>query len=214
VGQAQTGIPYLQVGVTLEPEQLRYFFKNERLLLPPFLQPILDRRPDEKVFQMGVATLEMLKTARELLNCRQHGLARKLFLESKALELLSYQMEYFATDDVGRQRPKDIHPEDRRKTEYAHDLLISNIANPPHLKELTKAAGMSHPKLNRCFKQLYGSTVFEYLRNQRLLRASEMLEQPGVTATEVAYTMGYSSPSHFSRAYKKQFGRLPKINPE
>ena len=163
---------------------------------------------------MGIVTPKIEKTAYQVLTCRQHGLARKLFFESKALELLAYQLENLAPKDAGRQSPPPIHAEDQEKTEYAHDLIVNNLANPPQLLDLAKAVGMSHPKLNHCFKRLYGSTVFEYLRKQRLLRASEMLEQPGVTATEVSYAMGYSSPSHFSRAYKKFFGKPPRINSE
>lgn len=190
VGQIRSGIPYLQVGVILERNQLRHFFNDEKMLIPPFFQPILDRRPDGELFQMGAATADILKTGQEILNCRQHGLARKLFLESKALELLFHQMEYFASVNPHQEKPRAIHPEDQRQVEYAHDLLVSNIASPPQLMELARAVGMSHPKLNRCFKQIYGSTVFEYLRTERLLRARDMLEHQAVTVTEVAYSVG------------------------
>ena len=67
---------------------------------------------------------------------------------------------------------------------------------------------MSHPKLNRCFRQVYGMTGFEYLRNERLNRARQMLDH-GLNVTETAYAVGYESISHFSQAFKKQFGASP-----
>jgi AraC-like DNA-binding protein len=88
-------------------------------------------------------------------------------------------------------------------------MLVSNLENPPGLAELAGAAGMSHPKLNRCFRRLYGVTVFQYLRNERFNRARRMLEDQGLTVTETAYAVGYDSLSHFSQAYKNYFGVSP-----
>ena len=53
-------------------------------------------------------------------------------------------------------------------------------------------------------------TVFEFLRNERLIRAREMLSR-GHNVTEVAYAVGYESISHFSQVFKKQFGTPPSI---
>jgi AraC-like DNA-binding protein len=214
ISQLRTGAPLLQVGIRLEAVQLGRVFDSERQLLPPILQHILDHMPGENFLQWGDITPEMIKAVQEIVNCRPGGPARKLFLESKALELISYQLESFDTQDSSGERSRAIHPEDWRRTEHARALLVSNIANPPSLKGLAKAVGMSHPKLNDCFRQVYGSTVFEYLRNERLLRARAMLKHPKITVTEVAYALGYSSPSHFSQAYKKHYGRLPRINPK
>lgn len=68
---------------------------------------------------------------------------------------------------------------------------------------------MSHPKLNCYFKQMYGMTAFQYLKCERFNRARQMLERQGLTVTETAYDVGYDSLSHFSQAYKKQFGISP-----
>ena len=206
------GEPLQQVFISLKSNQVHRIFSDDRQPLPLIVKHALERSPGAGNFQLGCTTPAMLNALQQIINCRLSGLARKLFLESRALELIVHQLEGFGGVEFGHTRPLDIHPEDRRRTEYAHDLLVRNIAKPPHLEDITKAVGMSHPKLNRCFKQLFGCTVFEYLRNERLRRASALLEEPGVTITEVAYTMGYSSPSHFTRAYKKQFGSLPSIN--
>ena len=103
-----------------------------------------------------------------------------------------------------------IHPTDRRNTEIAKERVIKELENPPSLRELARSVGMSHPKLNRCFRQMYGTTVFQYLRNERLNRAREMLEREGLTVTETAYSVGYDSISHFPQAYKKNFGVSPR----
>ena len=73
---------------------------------------------------------------------------------------------------------------------------------------------MSHPKLNRLFRQVYGMTVFQCLRDERLRRAKEMLEGRGLSVTETAFAVGYDSISHFSQTYKKRFGVSPGKRPE
>ncbi len=103
-----------------------------------------------------------------------------------------------------------MHPSERQRTELAKDLLVCDLENPPSLGALARAAGMSHPKLNCCFKRMYGMTAFQYLRCERLNQARQMLEHQGLTVTETAYAVGYESVSHFSQAYKKQFGISPR----
>nr|WP_275889145.1 AraC family transcriptional regulator [Desulfobulbus rhabdoformis] len=102
-----------------------------------------------------------------------------------------------------------MHPHDKKQIQGVRDLLINNLDTPPSLKELARSAGMSHPKLNRCFKQVYGMTVFQYLRLERLNKAKNMLQKDGYSVTETALEVGYDSVSHFSQAYKRQFGTSP-----
>jgi AraC-like DNA-binding protein len=203
------GVPLRQVGISIEPDRLLYYLKDEKHMLPPVLRDILENNHDENFFRIRQITANMHNALNQILDCPHRGMTRKLFLESRALELIAYQLDNMAAMETSHEKTQIIHPEDRRQTVFAHTLLVKNIENPPHLKELAKAAGMSHPKLNRCFRQVFGATVFECLRNERLLRAREMLEQQGLTVTEAAYAVGYNSISHFSQAYKKHFGRSP-----
>ena len=78
-----------------------------------------------------------------------------------------------------------IHPQDRKLTERARNLLVNNMGKLLTLEKLAENVGMSHPKLNSCFKQLYGMTVFQYLRATRLSRARYLLHVEGLSVTEV-----------------------------
>ncbi len=81
--------------------------------------------------------------------------------------------------------------------------------NPPRLLDLAKAVGVSHPKLNSCFREAYGATIFEYLREVRLSRARSILEEGRMNVTEAAFEVGYSSLSHFAKAFREHFGAPP-----
>jgi AraC family transcriptional activator of pyochelin receptor len=69
--------------------------------------------------------------------------------------------------------------------------------------------GLSHPKLNYGFREIYGSTIFGYLRELRLNKAKALLDDGTMNVTEVAYEVGYSSLSYFTKAFRDYFGTAP-----
>ncbi|MGD9211075.1 MAG: AraC family transcriptional regulator [Desulfobacteraceae bacterium] len=202
-------MPLRQVEIVISPERLQSYFESDMRSIHPALRNILEKRQDERFCHIQVITPAMQIALQQLLNCPFVGMTRKLFFESRALELIAHQLHQISGD---RCRPVTdghrLHPNDRKRIESARDFLISNLENPPPLGRLAKEAGMSRPKLNRCFRQVYGMTVFEYLRCERLNRAGQMLND-GLNVTETAYAVGYDSISHFSQAFKKYFGISP-----
>lgn len=69
--------------------------------------------------------------------------------------------------------------------------------------------GLSRVQLYRKMKALTGQTPVELVRTARLRRADQLLADGSRTVAEVAYTVGFSSPSYFSKCYKDFFGRTP-----
>ena len=202
-------VPVQCVSVLVYPSFFFSYLKNEISSLPPCLATILESANQNGFSYNKDMSPHMHDIIRQISECRQKGLKRKIFLESRALELLFLQLEQLSDNCSYNQRAGRLHPQDRKQTERARNYLVSNLETPPCLCDLARAAGMSHPKLNRCFKQIYGMTVFQYLRYERLNKAREMLENDGFSVTETAYQVGYDSLSHFSQAYKKQFGTSP-----
>ncbi len=92
----------------------------------------------------------------------------------------------------------------------AADILRANIETPPRLQELARLVGLSHPRLNRAFRQYFGTTVFGYLRFLRLEEARGLLERSDSNVTETAFSVGYQSLPSFSRAFRAQFGVCPR----
>jgi hypothetical protein len=90
----------------------------------------------------------------QIMHCPFRGVSRTLFLESRALELVALQLERIDTSKQSLGPTRIMHPDDRKRTDCAKSQLLENIENPPTLFELSRAAGMSHPKLNRCFRQM------------------------------------------------------------
>ena len=143
----------------------------------------------------------------EMINCRHKGAVKKIFLESKAFELIAYKIDQLSgTDSAHCPMSKN----DRDKIYLARDILLKDIKTPPSLTFLAAKAGISHTKLNRGFREIFDCTVFEYLRNQRLLYAKSLLQENNMSITEIAFESGFCSSSHFASAFFKKFGIRPK----
>jgi len=69
---------------------------------------------------------------------------------------------------------------------------------------------MHHTKLNKGFKEVFNNTAFGRLQEIRLEKARRYIESGDMNCTEAAFSVGYSSPAHFSTAFKKQYGANPK----
>lgn len=211
-GQMATGVRQLCVSLMINPELFLSYFGDDCSLLPEMLQGIVHQDTDACFFQVERITADMHRALRQIIDCPYTGASRKLYIESRCLELMAYQLRQFsglkAVSALATGRGH-VHPAEKSRIEKVRSLLLDNLDAPPNLDDLAEAAGMSHPKLNRCFRQMFGTTVFQYLKHERLKQARVMIEDQGRTVTETAYSVGYSSLSHFAKAYKHHFGISP-----
>ncbi len=98
---------------------------------------------------------------------------------------------------------------DREKVMKARDLLIQHIGEPITIKELSRKVAMNECYLKKGFKELFGTTIFDFYQSQRMEHAKYLLYEKGLSVTVVSVLLGYSSISHFSTAFKKHTGLKP-----
>lgn len=209
VSRVETQTTFRHVAIMIRPCQLISYLEDDLGVLPPGLRRIVQGHCDNPFCRVGEITPPMISALQQILNCPYSGMTRRLYLESRVMALIAFQLETLSHDACRKSVSGILHPADRRCIEKVRQVLVSDLENPPDLTALTRRAGMSHTKLNRCFRQLYGMTVFAFLRNERLTRARHMIESDGFNVTETALAVGYESISHFSQAYKKHFGISP-----
>jgi AraC-like DNA-binding protein/TolB-like protein len=77
------------------------------------------------------------------------------------------------------------------------------------VEELAKKAGLSRSMLHRKLIKLTGKSASDLITEKRLLKAKELLENNVATASEIAYRVGFSSPSYFNKVFKKHFNVSP-----
>ncbi len=129
---------------------------------------------------------------------------QNLFLISKAYELLSqiFTIRECETTVAGTDQKRDA-------INYARGILDKDLVSPPCLEQLARKSGLCVTHLTEEFKKTFGVTVFGYVRQQRLLRAKELIAVHGFSASDAAWEVGYSSLSAFHRAFIAEFGTTP-----
>ncbi|MBL7733010.1 MAG: helix-turn-helix transcriptional regulator [Chitinophagaceae bacterium] len=98
---------------------------------------------------------------------------------------------------------------DREKIVKAREILLEHIGEPITIKELSRKVAINECYLKKGFKELFGTTVFDFYQSQRMEHAKYLLYEKGLSVTEVSLLLGYSSISHFSTAFKKHTGLKP-----
>jgi len=98
---------------------------------------------------------------------------------------------------------------DRDKVIKAREILIQHIGEPITIKELSRKVAINECYLKKGFKEMFGTTIFDFYQSQRMEHAKYLLYEKGMSVTDVALLLGYSSISHFSTAFKKHTGLKP-----
>ena len=84
-------------------------------------------------------------------------------------------------------------------------LTDSNLS----VEDLATAMGLSRVQLYRKVKALTGSSPVDLLRKARLAQAHKLLQESTLSVSEIAYQVGFASPSYFTKCYKDEFGTVP-----
>lgn len=154
-------------------------------------------------------TSRMLMILDEIKKCEFTGGLKKLYLQSKVLELLALQCEQFERVSDIRSSSLAISNTDKEKIYYARDILMARLLSPPSLPELSRLAGLNEFKLKTGFKQVFDNTVYGYLNDHRIAAARQLVLEGARSLTDIAEALGYSSLQHFSSSFRKKFGVSP-----
>jgi AraC-like DNA-binding protein len=201
--------PVRTVGIYIDPLLLNAFLDGQHDRFPTGMHDIVNGT-NEKHYHHSLTTTPAVNLAvHQILNCPYQGSLRRLYLESKTLELIAHNLAQLVVDKNGHNKTFILQSGDIERVREARDVLIRNLENPPSLLELAMMVGINKNKLSQSFRQVFGTSVFEHLRIHRLELARELLESKEKNVTEVAFEVGYAQHGNFTRAFKKHFG----INP-
>lgn len=88
--------------------------------------------------------------------------------------------------------------------------LNDNISEPDfNVEKLSADVGISRAQLHRKMKEITGISTGEFIRNLKLEQAARLIRKGDVNITQVAYSVGFNNPTHFSTVFKKHFGMSP-----
>ncbi|MFT4182458.1 MAG: AraC family transcriptional regulator [Rhizobium sp.] len=151
-------------------------------------------------------SLSLAERAKLNLNHPYNGLLAELFLESNALFLMTE-----VADQLKRQHRvvTAIGKHHYNRVMEAREILDSNLVAPPATLKLARSVGVNITTLQANFKIVFDTTIFGYVRRQRLAMGRILLMEHGLSVAEAGKKVGFSSPSAFAAAYRRQFGHAP-----
>lgn len=144
----------------------------------------------------------------QIYNCRLPVKSRILFYESKIMEVLSLIMSHEEAEQEHVQLTS-ISPYELQKIKEIPLILWNLPFEQPNLLVLANRLSINPKKLEKGFKLVYGDTIFSYCRRLFLKHAASLLLETDMAINEIAYVIGYSTPSNFCVAFKKQYGFTP-----
>ena len=189
---------YLQIRITsrfiqqVAREALE--LKGDRLeLLPEF------RTRDPQIEAIGMMLLTELQ---------QENSGSRLYIESLANVLAVHLIRQYATAQPLLPIYEGGLPQRQllQVLDYVHDHLHQEIK----LADLSALLGMSQFHFSHQFKQAIGTTPYQYLLQQRVERAKQLLKNSDRSITDIALMCGFNSHSHLSKQFRQLAGVTPK----
>lgn len=196
--------------VHVRPQVLHSLLQGEPSIIPEDLRPILEGCSRKDYVCLGEIDPSVHMVAHQMLRPPFAAMPERLFLEAKALELISLQISCILSRKGQPQKKYALTSHERDRVHAVREMLMQNVGAPPSLSELSQQFRLSVNKLEFGFRELFGTTVFGFLKEYKMQKARLFFEEGEMNVSQVAWEVGYVNVSHFCAAYKKRFGIQPK----
>lgn len=177
-------------------------------LLPPVMERIGMERQHTIVSQFSPILPAMRMAVQQIMVPPLGGSMSRLYLESKAIELVALKMSQYE-NALPQRSAQRLKPEDIQRIRRARELLIRDITDPPSIPTLARMVGINDQKLKSGFRQVFGDTVYRTLKTVRMEVARKRLNLAEENVLQVANRVGYANPGHFAAAFREHFGVTP-----
>lgn len=122
------------------------------------------------------------------------------------------KLRYYYTNNIYRIEPKfKFGNHEQSFITKMNEIIKANIENPKFsVEDLADKVGVSRVQLYRKVKAIIGINISDHINNFKLEKAAELLKSKELNISEIAHSLGFSSSSYFSTAFKNKFGVSPK----
>lgn len=158
----------------------------------------------------GHYTLDIAQCIEESIECELTGFTRSVFLEGKSYEILAHHLRQYVDDLTDPDKRKILRQATVSKIREAATIIETELENMDNIIALARRVGLNQKTLQNGFKQLYDSSVNQYIRNSRIELAKKLMETTDLNITEITYKIGINSRSYFSKLFKQRYAMSPK----
>ncbi|WP_422080527.1 helix-turn-helix domain-containing protein [Ulvibacterium sp.] len=154
---------------------------------------------------------EISNMIEEFRNCSSIGLARSIYLEAKAYEILASFIQLYL-DDIRKVNDRRIFRHNHLQAiKNAADYIKDHMDSPITISVLARKHGLGTSILQNGFRTVYGMSVNEFIRNERLLLAKQLLEEGQLSISQITYAVGLNSKSYLSKIFAERYGMAPSL---
>ncbi|MBE9463725.1 helix-turn-helix transcriptional regulator [Dyadobacter subterraneus] len=155
-----------------------------------------------------ICSPQILNTAAETMEAGAHPALQHFYHRISAEQLICHLFNEL----LKRKTETDyqVNLTDLKMIYEIRDKLIANLSVTPNLTQMAALAHMSVSKINRLFKQVFGTTICNYHQKLRINKAAELIKNQQYSVTQAGYELGFSNLSHFTRVFVKHIGIKPK----
>ncbi|MEM9917747.1 MAG: AraC family transcriptional regulator [Bacteroidota bacterium] len=193
--------------INLTPGFFKRFLPEGKRCFFAFLQS-LDRKETSMLSHYHYPiTQAMHLLIQEILNCNRKGIFKRMYLEAKVMELLLLQLEQILS--ITAPPSSSLKKKDVEKMYAVRKYLAEHLGNSYTLMQLAQQFETNEYTLKKGFKEVFGTTVFNYWNTVKMNHAKRMLLDEKLTVNEVSDRIGYKNAQHFTTAFKRRFGYTP-----
>lgn len=203
----KAGTVFHSAGYGLNVERVERLFDGA---VPAPLRPLVEPEIRTSRIVSLHGDRHMRAVAKTLFASGLNGALRMLALEGAVIQLLALQAAVASEALAERDAPREFSAREREALHEARARLLADMRNPPTLGELAAAVSLTEKRLNAGFRALFGATVFETLRNERLEHARIVLASEPLSLKEVAFRVGYNHTNNFINAFTARYGVPPR----
>ena len=186
-------------------------------LSPEFLKKhlLLDENEDIKDV-LGIATIQekgsipfSIKTEEiitEILSAKFTDNSKRLFIESKILELLAIQIN----ENITAHKELISNDMVTKKIYEVERIIGADLTALYSIQQLTKLVSLNEFVLKKEFKRIFKKTIFDYTLSLKMKKAMKLLIHTNKPIYEISDSVGYKNPTHFTAAFKKLNDCTPK----
>lgn len=154
-------------------------------------------------------SLDIAKCIEEIKECEHSGFPKSVFIEGKCYEILAHHLRQYIDDSSDPDNRKILRQATVKKLEEAAEIISSELEQVDNIIALAKRVGLNQNTLQNGFQHLYGMSVNNYIRNERMEMAKNLMEKSDLNITEITYRIGINSRSYFSKLFKERYAMTP-----
>lgn len=200
ITQAEAGVPYLAMIVSLDLAVLRQLYEEVG-------GDVLGDSSELHALAVHEASASLIDALSRYLRLASSPVDAKVLLPQVRREV---HFRLLMAPNGGMLRQLLLHDSHASNVARAIGHLRAHFRSQVSIPALASEVGMSPSSLHKHFRAVTSTTPLQYLKELRLLEARRLLLDGALTVSSVAYEVGYESPNQFSREYSRKFGVPPR----